>query len=167
MAVRSGRLLRPLLGVRRSETRACCTATGLPWREDPTNATAAPLRNRVRGRLLPLLEDLRPGATQALARTAGIAADDRAFIEPLVATALAAATTGLGLDAATLAGMPVGLGRRVVRAAAGRAGRPAPDAEATDRVLALAHAADGAGTAWPGGAAVRDGAVVRLVLPAD
>jgi tRNA(Ile)-lysidine synthase len=209
MAVRSGRLLRPLLGVRRSETRACCAAAGLPWREDPTNATDAPLRNRVRGRLLPLLEDLRPGATQALARTAGIAADDRAFIEPLVAEAVDSAVRpnppwatlpegapqpgGRGdarpgrpgetrpdrpgealpgrpevaLDAATLAGLPVGLGRRVVRAAAGRAGLPVPDAEATDRVLALAHAADGAGTAWPGGAAVRDGAVVRLVLPAD
>ena len=48
MAVRSGRLLRPLLGARRAETRACCAAIGLAWREDPTNAGDGPLRNRVR-----------------------------------------------------------------------------------------------------------------------
>ncbi|HYN17905.1 MAG TPA: tRNA lysidine(34) synthetase TilS, partial [Actinomycetes bacterium] len=90
MAVRSGRLLRPLLGVRRAETRACCAAAGLAWREDPTNAGEVPLRNRVRRRLLPLLEELRPGATQALARTAALAADERDWLDPLAAAALAA-----------------------------------------------------------------------------
>jgi tRNA(Ile)-lysidine synthase len=97
MAVRGGRLLRPLLAVRRSETRAGCAAAGLAWREDPTNADDAPLRNRVRHQLLPLLEDLRPGATQALARTATLAADEQAWLAPLVATALAAAQEG-GVD---------------------------------------------------------------------
>ena len=90
MAVRGGRLLRPLLGVRRVETRACCTAIGLEWREDPTNAGDGPLRNRVRQRLLPLLEELRPGAAKALARTAALAADERDWLDQLVAEALAA-----------------------------------------------------------------------------
>jgi tRNA(Ile)-lysidine synthase len=167
MAVRSGRLLRPLLGVRRAETRACCAAAGLAWREDPTNATDGPLRNRVRSRLLPLLEQLRPGATSTLARTAALAADERDWLDPVVAAALAAAGDGADLDAAALGGLPVALGRRVVRAAAARAGLESPDAGATDRVLALAGAADGAGTGWPGGSAVRDGPAVRLALPAD
>ena len=181
MTVRSGRLLRPLLGARRSETRACCAAAGLPWREDPTNATDGPLRNRVRRHLLPLLEELRPGATQTLARTAALAADERSWLDPIVATALTATTQAVDngahpfppsatlpqLEAATLAGMRGALGRRVVRAAAARAGLGAPDAAATDRVLALAGAADGTRTGWPGGAAVRDGAAVRLALPAD
>jgi tRNA(Ile)-lysidine synthetase-like protein len=92
MAVRSGRLLRPLLEVRRVETRACCQAVGVAWREDPTNADPGPLRNRVRQRLLPLLEELRPGATTALARTARLAADERDWLDPLVVTALAATT---------------------------------------------------------------------------
>jgi tRNA(Ile)-lysidine synthase len=200
MAVRSGRLLRPLLGVRRAETRACCAAAGLAWREDPTNAADGPLRNRVRGQLLPLLEELRPGATSTLARTAALAADERDWLDPVVAAALTTTTRavdegahrfppsatlpegapmtggeggprpgsrGVELDATTLAGLPVALGRRVVRAAAARAGLEAPDAAATDRVLALAGAADGAGTGWPGGSAVRDGPAVRLALPAD
>jgi tRNA(Ile)-lysidine synthase len=167
MTVRSGRLLRPLLGVRRAETRACCAAAGLPWREDPTNATDGPLRNRVRRHLLPLLEELRPGATQTLARTAALAADERDWLAPLVAAALDGTGDEVALDAATLAGMPVALGRRVVRAVAGRGGMAVPDAAATDRVLALAGAADGTRTGWPGGVAVRDGAAVRLALPAD
>jgi tRNA(Ile)-lysidine synthase len=211
MAVRAGRLLRPLLGVRRAETRACCAAAGLAWREDPTNAGDGPLRNRVRHHLLPLLEELRPGATQALARTAALAADERDWLDPLVATALAATQVGgvdsgeppipasvtlpvgapptrgggvarpggggVVLDAAALAGLPVALGRRVVREAARRAGATVPDAAATDRVLALAaatdpvpalaDAADGARTGWPGGSAAREGTVVRLQVPPD
>jgi tRNA(Ile)-lysidine synthase len=197
MAVRTGRLLRPLLGVRRSETRACCAAAGLAWREDPTNAGDGPLRNRVRHHLLPLLEELRPGATQALARTAALAADERDWLDPLVATALAGAVDSreppvppsvtlpvgappsrgrgagrpepgrVALDALTLAELPVALGRRVVREAARRAGATVPDAAATDRVLALAGGADGAGTGWPGGSAAREGTVVRLQVPPD
>jgi tRNA(Ile)-lysidine synthase len=112
MAVRGGRLLRPLLGVRRAETRACCAAAGLAWREDPTNAGDAPLRNRVRHRLLPLLEELRPGATQTLARTATLAADEQAWLAPLVATALSAVQEGavdsLEPPSAPSATLPVG-----------------------------------------------------------
>jgi tRNA(Ile)-lysidine synthase len=172
MAVRTGRLLRPLLGVRRAETRACCAAAGLAWREDPTNAGDGPLRNRVRHHLLPLLEELRPGATQALARTAALAADERDWLDPLVATALAATQVGgqvggVVLDAAALAGLPVALGRRVVREAARRAGATVPDAAATDRVLALAGADDATGTGWPGGSAAREGTVVHLQVPPD
>jgi len=216
MAVRTGRLLRPLLGARRTGTRAACAAMGLPWREDPTNADDTPLRNRVRTRLLPLLEDLRPGATSTLARTATLAADERVWLAPLVATALAATVPraegmdsgtlpfppsgdvdsaalrfppsatlpvgappsraegaprpeshGIALDAAALAALPVGLARRVVRAAARRAAAAPPDAAATDRVLALTGAADGDRTGWPGGSATREGAVVRLTFPPD
>jgi tRNA(Ile)-lysidine synthase len=197
MAVRAGRLLRPLLGVRRAETRSCCAAAGLAWREDPTNAGDGPLRNRVRHHLLPLLEELRPGATQTLARTAALAADERDWLDPLVATALAGAVDSreppvppsatlpvgappsrgrgagrpepgsVALDALTLADLPVALGRRVVREAARRAGATVPDAAATDRVLALTDAADEAGTGWPGGSAAREGTVVRVRVPPD
>jgi tRNA(Ile)-lysidine synthase len=232
MAVRSGRLLRPLLGVRRAETRACCAAAGLAWREDATNAGDAPLRNRVRHRLLPLLEELRPGATRTLARTATLAADEQAWLAPLVATALSAVQeggvdsqeggvdsgqpliapsatlpagappsgggvparpgvgdaaqpepgsvaqpepggaaqpdpTGFRLDVDALAGLPVALGRRVVREAARRAGAAVPDAAATERVLGLAGGLDGAGTAWPGGVARREGTAVRIASPPD
>ena len=181
MSVRSGQLLRPLLGVRRAETRGCCAAVGVDWREDPTNAEPGPLRNRVRQRLLPLLEELRPGAAGALARTAALAADERDWLDPLVAATLAATQAGpegsggsgpVALDAAALAELPVSLARRVVRAAARQAGATTPDAEATDRVVALAAGsargapARPAGEAtWPGGRAWRHAASVMLGLP--
>ncbi|HEV8373492.1 MAG TPA: tRNA lysidine(34) synthetase TilS [Actinomycetota bacterium] len=169
MAVRSDRLLRPLLGVRRAETRACCAALGIGWREDPTNQQPGPLRNRIRQRVLPLLEELRPGAALALARAAGLAADERTWLDPLVAAALAAAEAHgaphgeVRLDAAALAGLPLGLGRRVVRAAARRAGASPPDADATDRILALAGPGrPGRSAAWPGGLARRAGTAVAI-----
>jgi tRNA(Ile)-lysidine synthase len=163
MPVRTGRLLRPLLGVRRAETGACCAAVGIEPRQDPTNADEGPLRNRVRRHLLPLLEELRPGATQTLARSATLAADERDWLEPLVESTLTATSgPGQGLDAAALTALPVALGRRVVREAARLAGAAVPDAAAAERVLGLAGAADGAATSWPGGSARRDGHVLRL-----
>jgi tRNA(Ile)-lysidine synthase len=183
MPVRSGRLLRPLLWVRRAEIRDCCAAVGVGWREDPTNQDPGPLRNRVRQRLLPLLEELRPGAAVTLARAAALAADERDWLDPLAAAALAAtrlpAAAGLtgpgavALDASALAGLPVALARRVVRAAARQAGAAPPDADATDRVVALATgsargapARPGAETTWPGGRARREAAAVVLQPPA-
>jgi len=70
----------------------------------------------------------------------------------------------VALDAAALAELPVSLARRVVRAAARRAGATTPDAEATDRVVALAAQPGGEAT-WPGGRAWRDEASVVLGLP--
>lgn len=63
--------IRPLLHVGRSEVRAFAEARGLRWREDSTNQELWPLRNRIRHRLLPLMEsELSPGVTRVLARTA-------------------------------------------------------------------------------------------------
>jgi tRNA(Ile)-lysidine synthase len=175
MAVRDGWLLRPLLAVRRAETRACCEALGVAWREDESNADQRLLRNAVRLRVLPLLEELRPGATRALARAADLARHDREWLDPLVAGALAGvvaeraragdATAGaVTLLARKLADLPPGLGRRVVRAACARAGCPLPSADTTDRVLALARSSS-AGVRplrWPGAAACRAGDLIML-----
>ena len=65
IAVRSGPVLRPLLGVRRAVLRRCVAASGLPVMDDPGNADPAMLRNRVRG-LLPALEAAVPGAARNL-----------------------------------------------------------------------------------------------------
>jgi tRNA(Ile)-lysidine synthase len=168
MPVRSGRLLRPLLAVRRSETSACCAATGLAWREDPTNATDGPLRNRVRHHLLPLLEQLRPGATQTLARTATLAADERTWLDPMVATALFGivhrriGAQAVELDAAALVALPTALRRRVLRAAARWVGATPPDLGITSRVLDLAAGVRDQQVAWPKGSASRQAGLLRL-----
>lgn len=71
MADRAGLYRRPLLGVRRAETRAACAALALqPW-DDPQNDDPAFTRVRVRQELMPALADaLGPGVPEALARTA-------------------------------------------------------------------------------------------------
>ena len=71
MQAASGRYLRPLLGLRRGQTGAACSALGLePW-EDPQNSDPAYARTRVRQQVLPMMEELLgPGITEALARTA-------------------------------------------------------------------------------------------------
>jgi tRNA(Ile)-lysidine synthase len=81
MRPRSGDLLRPLLGVTRAEVLEHLRARALPWREDPSNADPAHRRNRVRHELLPYLEQrFGPGVRDTLARTAGLLADEAAFV---------------------------------------------------------------------------------------
>jgi para-aminobenzoate synthetase component 1 len=67
--VRSGRFVRPLLGVGRAAIRAYAERHAVPYREDPSNTDPHYLRNRIRHELLPLLEALRPGASRTLARS--------------------------------------------------------------------------------------------------
>jgi tRNA(Ile)-lysidine synthase len=178
MAVRDGWLLRPLLGVRRAQTRACCGALDLAWREDESNQDQRLLRNAVRLRVLPLLEELRPGSTRTLARTAELARRERDWLDPVVAVALdgvradpaagALASEEVALRAEALAALPLALGRRVVRAACRRAGCGTPAAETVDAVLeAAGPRRRGGPVEWPGGRALRQGAEIVLAQPDD
>jgi len=90
MRVEDGRYVRPLLGLRRATTAAACAALGLePW-DDPHNTDPAFQRARIRGEVLPLLEDvLQGGVAEALARTAALLQDDLDALD-----AWAAAVTG-------------------------------------------------------------------------
>ncbi|BBZ30626.1 tRNA(Ile)-lysidine synthase [Mycolicibacterium madagascariense] len=111
---------RPLLGVRRADTLAACAELGLlPW-SDPHNADPRFTRVRLRGEVLPLLEDvLGGGVAQALARTAVALREDTDTLDALADRALATLRTGAGrearLDAHELAALPAGLRGRVIR----------------------------------------------------
>lgn len=52
---------RPLLEVARADVAAYATARGVTWVEDPSNASPAFQRNRIRHEILPALERARPG----------------------------------------------------------------------------------------------------------
>jgi len=73
------RVARPLLNVTRSETREFATLSGLPWDDDPSNDDLDPFRNRIRHRLLPMLEaEYNPEIRSALVGlAAGLRAEDR------------------------------------------------------------------------------------------
>lgn len=150
-----GRLRRPLLALRRTETEEVCRAAGVDWWTDPTNAgdgPDAPLRSRVRATVLPLLDDvLGPGVVDALVRTADQLHDDDTTLSALARDLLSAALVdedGPGrvlLDVAVLEVALPALRTRALRLAALAAGCPA-GALAREHVLSV----DGLLTHWRG-----------------
>ncbi|WP_026240470.1 hypoxanthine phosphoribosyltransferase [Parafrankia discariae] len=117
MPATDGVIRRPLLRLRRDQTRQACQSLGLEFWDDPTNADPAFARARTRSTVLPVLEaELGPGIAEALARTADLLRADADALEAQaesVYTELA--------DAAELADGPA-------RATAPRAPRTPPPA---------------------------------------
>jgi tRNA(Ile)-lysidine synthase len=73
-----GKILRPLLAVRRAELRAYLESQSQPWREDTTNSDEAFTRNRIRHTVLPVLRGENPAIDHALANLATLAREDEA-----------------------------------------------------------------------------------------
>jgi len=74
-------VIRPALGVRRSEIEAFCEVAGIGYRHDSTNDDLGLLRNRVRKELLPMLEAIRADAIERIGDAAGNCVDALAVIE--------------------------------------------------------------------------------------
>ena len=77
-------LIRPLLGIWRSEVLAYLNENNLQPIEDISNQDVAYFRNRVRHELIPLLETYNPGIRRALWRTSEIVKGDLAVIEQVI-----------------------------------------------------------------------------------
>lgn len=68
------RLVRPFLGVRRTELHDYLSSYNLTWREDSSNADLTHVRNTLRHQVLPQLAALNPNIHATLARTADVLA---------------------------------------------------------------------------------------------
>ena len=77
------RYWRPLLGVAGAEIRAWLQGQGEPWLTDPSNAQQRYTRNRIRSRLLPVLEEAFPQFRQTFARSSVHAAQAQTLLEQL------------------------------------------------------------------------------------
>jgi len=132
---RRGMIVRPLLGDRREWLRSQLDAAGIAYLIDPTNADPAYLRNRVRGELLPLMEEVRPGAVGRIVRFAALAAAEDELLDELAAAELERRRQPNG-EIDWRQPPPRALGRRVLRLAVGP---PAPSAERIDAVLDAAE----------------------------
>lgn len=145
-------IIRPMLALRRPQVREYLDSIGEPYRDDATNEDAAHLRNRIRRRLVHLLDAEFPGSVETIASEASLLAAEDAWLDE-GARLLLDGSAGI-LHAPSLAAAPKALARRSVRLAADRNG---PSARALGRlhveeIIDLAsRGSEGAGVDLPGG----------------
>jgi tRNA(Ile)-lysidine synthase len=135
--VTPGRIIRPLLNVRRAEVEAFLRARDQTWRDDASNLDLSLTRNRVRHQLMPLLREFNPAIDALLSRSAEIARDEEAFwraeidrvLPPLLlpgkpvrgggrSVSTAVGEASCALEIIRLSAMPAASRRRLLRAAA-------------------------------------------------
>lgn len=158
--VRAGRILRPMLAVRRVEVEAWLRALGQPWRNDSSNRDLDFTRNRLRQELLPELASYNPQIYTQLSHLATLARDEQAYwqaeLERLLPSLLlpGRAVRGGGRAVSThpdqstvaieverLRGLAPAIRRRVLRAAA-RTLACHLDFEQTERLMAMCEPRD-------------------------
>jgi tRNA(Ile)-lysidine synthase TilS/MesJ len=109
------RLWRPFLSESRDVVRNYAELTGFDPIEDETNESTIFQRNAIRRRLLPVMEQLSPGAEEALARFAALAHEDNRYLASQAQKVLAVARSGpLSLAIDPLVRAPLSLRRRAV-----------------------------------------------------
>ncbi len=117
-----GVIIRPLIEVRRRDVLAYLRDRRIRYRIDATNRDVTLTRNRVRRRLLPLLErEFNPAAVEALAHAADLLRDEDAYLSGIADAEFRALATprgdGVSLPAQALCRLPVAIRRRVMRLA--------------------------------------------------
>lgn len=127
----SGRVVHPLLELRRSETEETCALLGWVPFVDPSNRDPSILRNRIRHEVLPLLADVAGrDVVPILVRQADLVADDADLLDLLAADLDPT-------DARAIAAAPVALSRRAIRR--WLSDDHPPDSATVERVLAVAR----------------------------
>ena len=114
-------IIRPLLQITRRETAEYCHRHRLAPRLDTSNLSPEPLRNRIRHQLIPFLQGYNPRVTEALLRTARIAAEDIGYIDEeasrLWDTIAQEKDNSVAIDKERLLGLPPALKRHLLRSA--------------------------------------------------
>lgn len=157
MAGRRGSVRRPLLGMRRAETREICARLGWTPVHDPMNDELHHRRVWLRREVMPRLERTATrDLVEVLARQADIMREESQLLDSLVAGSRAD-------DVATLNALPNASARRLVR---NWLGSPPPSLAAVDAVLDVARGARRAAD-LPGGVRVERAGGRLHVLRAD
>ena len=116
--------VRPLLKNTRAQTAAACIEAGIKVWDDPHNLDERFARVKVRRNLLPIFEEnLGPGITEALARTADLLRDDADALDDFANQYFSQADAS-NLDVAELERLPKAIRTRVLRLAIYKAGAP-------------------------------------------
>lgn len=106
-------IVRPLLALTKSELISFLKSLNVSWREDLSNESLLPMRNRIRQRLVPFLDEL-VGTSyhHAITRTATILAAEDEYLESLAAPQAKQDQ----LSTRELLAMPLALQRRIIHA---------------------------------------------------
>lgn len=120
-----GARIRPLVEVRRAETKVYCTQVGLEFYEDPANADERFERVRIREQLVDLIEDQwGGGAVKAIATSAEKLSEDAAALkglgDRLSSEVISHDDDGAKVKLESIAGLPRAIQRRVLETAVGR-----------------------------------------------
>jgi len=157
-ALGRGRLLRPLLGWRKSALVEYCQRRQLDYSLDPQNRAPERDRNWLRHEILPRLESRWPRAVENLGISARLLGESEALLSAATDCWLAGVTTASEgiLDLARLNELEPAVRRRVVRLAIERRQLPQPPRRQLEELLRQAAAAAGdraPAIAWRGGIA--------------
>ena len=142
MAVKNNIFVRPLLKISREVTTAACSQAGIEIWSDPHNEDLRFTRVRVRKNLLPIIEDnLGPGITEALVRSADLLRDDADALDGFAVEYFNQADP-FNLDVKELERLPKAITTRVLRLAIYKAGAPAGSLSAEHIAAAQALISD-------------------------
>ena len=142
MAVKNNIFVRPLLKISREVTIAACSEAGIEIWSDPHNEDLRFTRVRVRKNLLPIIEDnLGPGITEALVRSADLLRDDADALDGFASEYFNQADP-FSLDVKELERLPKAITTRVLRLAIYKAGAPAGSLSAEHIAAAQALISD-------------------------
>lgn len=118
-----GRIVRPLLAVRRTAIRSYLQTLGQAWREDASNQDLQYMRNRIRHGLIPLIETrFQPSVVPALAKLAEVAREEENYWEselerimPQVTQVADCGAAWLRVNVPRLVALPPAVQRRILR----------------------------------------------------
>lgn len=152
-------ILRPLLPFARAAIEAWAEATGVPYRDDPSNRSDRYPRTAIREVVVPALESINPRAGEAVVRLASQAAADAAYLGEVAAERMEVATeirngAVWSLAAAEVAGLPTPVLSRIVLAGWAWAAPPGtrpPSAEWVAGALEFLRGGRGGTVECPGG----------------
>lgn len=97
MRARTGRVLRPLLGLDRAQLAEYAARNALSYREDSSNQDLRYARNRLRARVLPELRAINPAAAANIRRCALALQEDEDYLQAQAAALFQKGAHGKGL----------------------------------------------------------------------
>lgn len=162
-----GRFVRPLIQASRTEVLQYLDSLQQPYRTDRTNLTGKYTRNRIRQEVLPVLEDLYPGARQNMSRAAAFLRDDLEAMEDLGGRLVSRRGDEVVLNIDELRALPFAVQRYAVRQAYSKLMPEATSLGSTlvEAVIGLLEDGEGTRTSdLPGGVVAAARTVGELVL---